>query len=126
MKIIKKANDWNGLRDSVRETSGVGTTEMWVLRDLFGVQRLGRHVNAQISSELAKVGLSHFPEELPMYQHERVRLYVTGGAVDRLYKAMLRVSMNDGSALADDTLIGELANSDANEKLDQIRALVCE
>jgi hypothetical protein len=128
MPVVKCARNWEELIRKVEENDGVATVEMGVIRDLAGYAKLGKHVLADASSQMGARGLGHYPldaENLPLYQHERIRVFKKGSHVDRLYQAMARVSTEDEQAQKDDELIAEIANSEANEKLKAIRKIAC-
>ena len=73
----------------VREHGGVLSVNMGQLRDAVGAGKLGSNVVAEISNGLRERGIRHYPEKLPTYQHEVVRLYEAGSHVGRLVEAVL-------------------------------------
>jgi hypothetical protein len=90
------------------------------LRDGFSYQRLGPNVTSRISSELSGVGLSHAPEALPEDQHSQVLIYRRGKSVEKIVHAVLNPTENGAKTLRD------LTETDANDVLERIKALVCE
>ena len=129
MTIIRTASDWEELKDMVAERGGTAVVTMGVLRDLSGFGKLGRHVNAQAALQMAANGLGHFPfssDEFPVYQHQNIRVFLKGKGVDRLYQRMWRIPEDDRAAARDDQYISDVATSQAREKLDKVKAIVCE
>jgi hypothetical protein len=129
VSIVRAASDWDDLREKVDENGGTAVVTMGVIRTLAGFGKLGRHVNAQAALQMAANGLGHFPfspDEFPVYQHENIRIYLKGKGVDRLYQRMLRIPDDDRVAARDDAFISDVATSQAKEKLDKVKAIVCE
>ena len=108
------------LNELVTRQQGVVTVQMEGLRDALKVKRLGIHVRTQISKRLQGVGLGHFPEPLPLYQDELVRIYKLGSPVAELIQAVLQPSPDH------DDRIRRAGGGDAETILDQVRAIVCE
>ena len=108
------------LNDLVNEQQGVATIQMEALRNAHGVKRLGIHVRTAISNRLKGLGLGHFPEELPQYYWEPVRVYKLGSAVAQLIEAVLKPSPEHDEELRD------AAGGDAEAVLQKVRELVCE
>ncbi len=74
-------------------------------------------------------GLGHYPvsaDDFPLYQHENIRVFLKGGAVDRLYSKMLNIPDDDRESNRDDAFIGEAANRQLRAKIDKIKAIVCD
>lgn len=69
--------------------------------------------------ELLSRGLRHAPDELPVYQHERVRLWLMGSPAGDLIEGVLSVSPSG------DQIIRDAVESDAAEILDKVKELVC-
>ena len=107
------------LKDAVLANSNVLTVTMEDLRDAYGALRSGVNVRKDIAKKLAGVGLGHYPNELPAYQHEQVRVYTLGSPVHDLINAVLDPS--EGS----DEVLRSAAEGEAGEVLAQVRALVC-
>ncbi|MEZ4447760.1 MAG: hypothetical protein R3B72_52270, partial [Polyangiaceae bacterium] len=96
------------------------TTSMETLRNLHNAGRLGVHVVSGIQDRLANHGLGHFPDPLPNYQHEEVRIYKQGTQVAKIVEAVLSPSDRG------DRVLREAANVDTSEKLQKIRELICD
>ncbi|MFY9265732.1 MAG: hypothetical protein WAO61_09955 [Solirubrobacterales bacterium] len=90
------------------------------LRDTLGVKRLGIHVCKEISDKLAGVGLGHSPKDLEPDSWQEVRLFTLGTPVAGVINASLKPG-SDG-----DDVLRESAESEANEILRSVRALVCD
>lgn len=96
----------------------IHVVEMRVLRDAYGVSRLGETIIAGISKELAGYGLGHLPSPLPLLASEEVRLYRRGTAVGDLVSAVL-----EPSAGGDQRLI-EYAQDTDREIVTKIREVL--
>jgi hypothetical protein len=107
------------LNEAAEESDGVVSVEMWQVRDAYGQDRLGIHVRAGIHKALAKLGLGHYPEEVPDRQGETLRVYKLGSPVASLIGAVLTPG-DDG-----DALIREAVGGDDAEIVGKIRELVC-
>ncbi|MBI3648450.1 MAG: hypothetical protein HY240_06870 [Actinobacteria bacterium] len=107
------------LREAVERNQGVLTEPMQEIRDAHGAGRLGIHVRTNISKALKGLGLSHYPEALPEYQHVPVRVYKQGSPVGDLIDAVLNPSPTH-----DDELRQAVSGGDA-ELLRQVRELIC-
>lgn len=107
------------LKELVAANGNVLTVKMEALRNVHGAGKLGVHVRAGISAELHKQGLGHFPDDLPNYYWDEVRLFTQGTQVSRLIEAARAVGEDH------DELIRELVQSDAGETLQKVRELVC-
>ena len=112
-------NNFDDVRSSVEEHDGILSVTMQELRDAHGVGRLGVHVRNAIRRNLANRGIGHFPNELPVYQHERVRLYIQGSQF-----ADCLEDLNELSPEADERL-RDLFVTNYEELIEQIRQLVC-
>lgn len=115
---MASVKSYQELADLVKGRGGVEPIDMGELRDLEGAGKLGRYVRENISKSLAAHGLGHFPEDLPIYQHEFVRVYERNSQIGRVVGAVLHPSTK-----GDDTLRG-LAGSDDRDLLEQVRKLV--
>jgi len=80
---------WDEVKKRVEEAGGVLTTTMDVLRDADGAGKLGVHIRASISRNLAGMGIGHVPAELPANQRDQVRLYKRGTPVGELIECAL-------------------------------------
>jgi len=107
------------LRDAVDAAGGVLTVDMWAVRDAHGAGRLGIHVRTNITKKLRSLGLDHYPDELPGWQEEQVRVYRQGSPVADLIDAVLNPSDTH------DEEIRQAVLGEAQATLDAIRELVC-
>jgi hypothetical protein len=107
------------LKEAVVANGDVLTLPMEALRDAYGAKRAGRIVREDLAKKLAGVGLGHFPDQLPTYQHELVRLYTLGSRIHDLINAV------SGPSEDNDEVLKEAAGGEEAEVLRQVRALVC-
>ncbi len=105
------------VRTAVMNSGDVLTLEMRELRDAYGVDRLGPIVRANITKALSGLGLGHYPQDLPEYQHQLVRLYRLGTQIADLIDAVLTPDPAHDQELRD-AISGDKAT------LDKIRELV--
>src|SRR3954454_5683188 len=89
MPRVGGLTSYEDLRDAVAASEGLLAISMEQLRDIHGAGRLGVHVRDAISSSLARYGLGHFPEELPSYQEQYVRIFQLGTPLADLVHAVL-------------------------------------
>ncbi|WP_371644357.1 hypothetical protein OG974_23420 [Streptomyces sp. NBC_00597] len=108
-----------GLRESVMMDSGLRTVDMGTLRDIQGAGRLGIHVRNAITRSLESHGMGHIPGELPGNQYAEVRLYLLGSPIADIVKAVLSPSSKGDDALRD------MGSFEAQERLRQVREIVC-
>ena len=108
------------LNQLVTQSQGVLTVRMEGLRDALKVRRLGIHVRTEIHRKLQGLGLGHYPPDLPTYQEEPVRVYKLGSPVAELIQALTQPS------LTHDEKLRRAGGGEAEDILNQIRALVCE
>jgi len=113
-------DSYEDLAKAVDSHSHVLSCSMQELRDVHGAGRLGKHVAANISSELERRGLGHVPTELPVAQWDRVRIFRRGTGVARVIDA---VHMCDED---NDEVLRQIGGGDASETLKKIRELVCD
>jgi len=107
------------LKSKVEANQNVLSVKMELLRDIFGVRRLGIHVCTEISRKLAGVGLGHYPDLEPDAWQD-VRVYKLGTPLAELLCAANEPGQEQ------DMVLRKVAQNDAAEVLDQINALVCE
>lgn len=107
------------LKAQVEADQNVRSLKMEVLRDIFGVRRLGIHVCTEISRKLAGAGLGHHPAQLVPDAWEVVRVYKLGTPMAELLQAA-----NDPGT-AEDAVLRGFAQNDSAEVLEQVKALVC-
>jgi hypothetical protein len=117
---MSKIDTYEKLRDAVEANGGVLTIPMGVLRDVHGMDRLGIHVRANISRELAGMGLAHYPRSLPDRQHAHARIYKQGSPVAKIVSAVLTVDPKT------DGLLRKTAMASNDKILDKIRELLDE
>lgn len=111
---------YDDIREDVQQNADVKTFTMGVLRDAHGAGKLGVIVRTNISKELKRRGLNHYPGELPVYQHEPVRVWLMGSPAGDLIEAVFNVSSEA------DNVIRAATQSDAADVLDKVREIVCE
>ncbi|ONM49554.1 hypothetical protein [Nocardia donostiensis] len=109
---------YSELRSAVEDAS-VYTTTMETLKGIQAAGRLGIHVRSAISRALASHGIGHLPPDLPPNQDDEVRLYLLGTPIADVVSAVLSPSERG------DATLRSVASSDAQEKLVQIRDIVC-
>jgi hypothetical protein len=80
---------WQEIKSAVEKNGHVLTFTMEWLLDACGVRNPNGFVRAEISDQLAGLGLGHVPRELPGLPHESVRLYQKGTPVGELIDAVL-------------------------------------
>jgi hypothetical protein len=119
VSIDQRIENMEKLRDLVELNGNVYTINMERLRDAYGAGRLGVHVRDGIRNALARLGLGHYPMELPEYQEKSVRLYRKGTPVGDLIEAVLEVDPK-----YDDRLRHATEGNEINI-LRAIRELVC-
>lgn len=103
----------------IEDNDGIFLTTQEVLRDAHGAERNGKHVREAIRKELASRGIGTMPEDLPIYQHEPVRLYRLGSPTAAVISAVLHPSE------AGDATLRQSVGSQAQEVLNKVRELVC-
>jgi hypothetical protein len=111
---------YEDLRDAVAANQGLLAISMEQLRDIHGAGRLGVHVRDAISGSLQRYGLGHFPEELPAYQEQDVRIYQLGTPLADLVHAVLDPKP------ARDEILRQAAGQSGQDLIRKIRELVCE
>ena len=108
------------LRGEIDDHDGVLCATMARLRDAYGAGKLGSTVVQNISRELAKHGLAHFPPELPADQLQEVLVYRQGTPVADVIHAVASPSPAGAATLR------RVAQSNDAATLARIRELVCE
>jgi hypothetical protein len=106
-----------GWEKSANASGNVLTIEMRDLRDRVGAGKLGKYVVDEISDELKKRGLGH--SNLTLEQWNVVRIWKQGTRVGKFIEAA------STSGHTEDELLRELADSEADDALKQVRSLVC-
>ena len=104
---------------AIDDNDGILMVTQELLRNAHGAERNGRHVREAIQKELASRGIGSLPEDLPVYQHEAVRLYRLGSPTAAVISAVLHPSE------AGDATLRQTTGSDAIDILNQVRELVC-
>lgn len=112
-------NTFEELKAAVEANQNVLSVKMEILRDIFGVRRLGIHVCTEISRKLSGVGLGTFPETLEPDAWVTVRVFKLGSPMGELLSAANRPGE------AEDRLLRAAAENDASETVGKIKALVC-
>jgi hypothetical protein len=113
------AVNYEELRQTVAAEGGLHTVDMGTLRDIQGAGRLGIHVRDSITRSLESHGMGHIPGDLPSNQYDEVRLYLLGGPIADIVKAVLSPSAKGDEALR------AVGGSEAQEQLRMIREIVC-
>ncbi len=114
---------WDEIKQSVENNGNLRTFTMEPLRNAHGFERLSRRACLDISKVLAGMGLGHVPQELPLFQHEQVRLYKRGTQVGDLIETVLAPGELNDKKLIDQ--IGD-ATDDYATIVEKIRELVAE
>ncbi len=100
---------------------GLKVLPMWQLRDAAGWDKLGARVVVDIANLLAQYGMATLPAgaQLPVSQHDSVRVYSQRSRIGSLIEAVLQPSGKG------DQVLREAATNDAGDVLDRIRTIVC-
>ena len=118
---VGKYQDGAALRAAVEENGNLLTVTMEDIRRAEGQYgKLGPHVQVKLGQWLANEGMGAFPPNLKRYQYEEIRVYRSGTGMANVVAAVLEPSKNGDTELR--KYVSE--DSDAQEKLDQIRAIV--
>ena len=119
--------DFSELKACVERNSGLLTETMASLRDAQGASKLGRYIVEGIIDNLKQQGLKAYPSDLPLLQHECVRVYTAGTPISKLFDAVMTLEAWDDmdANYEADQVIREMVDGEAQETLKQIRALVC-
>jgi hypothetical protein len=120
MVMEVKTNPFDDLKRRVQSEGGVLTLPAWEIRDMYGAGRLGAIVRENISRELRRQGLGHYPAEIPGDQYKHIRIYEQGSRVEDLIEAVLDPN-EDGDRILRDAVGGAEAE---RALLDQIRSLL--
>lgn len=112
---------YDELDQAVKAQGDILTCGMGTLRDMHGAGKLGTHVVANISDELERRGLGHYPTDLPVNQWENVKIYRRGSQVGNFIRALGSFEAKD-----DDLLRSLTGKNSPNEVLKKIRELVCD
>lgn len=112
-----KRQRFDDLANKVVSSGNVLTTDMRDLRDRVGAGKLGKYVVDEISDELKKRGLGH--SILTLDQWSPVRVWKQGTRVGKFIEAASTPGHTE------DEMLRELADSQADDLLKQIRSLVC-
>ena len=95
---VKEFKTVQDLLESVKKCGAVSVPASQI-RDIFGFGRLGVHVRNQISEELEKAGLTHYPDVFPGNQYTFVRVVQTNSPVDQIIQAAVNQSPKTDSIL---------------------------
>ncbi len=77
------------IKESIIANGNVKTFTMQVLRDAVGAERLGNQIRANISTQLAGMGIGHVPETVPNDQTATIRLYIKGTSAGNMIDTIL-------------------------------------
>jgi hypothetical protein len=121
----RRRENFAKLAAEIDAEGGISPVEMRRLRDAHLEGKLGVNNVVRIANHLSKAGIGVLPpltasRSLPREQNETVILYTEKSKVGEIVEAVRRPS-SPGVRL-----LREVARTDANEILDQIRSLVCE
>lgn len=105
--------------DAVENNGDVLSVKVEALRLAYGAGKMGKHVAASISDELAGLGINHWPDPLPIYSYESVRLYKSGSQIARILVAAMTAGEDE------DELLREVATGEDAATVRRIRELVC-
>jgi len=100
------------------EAEGVGTFEMWQLRDAMGYSKLGSNVVDEISEELNRRGIGHVPEDLGLSQYDKARLYLRSTPIGKFLDMAIAPSYEG------DIKLRESETDASREILDKIRRIL--
>jgi hypothetical protein len=106
---------WQDLDTDVRANGGVLHVGMWDLRRISGYRRLKVNVVRYISDELAGIGLSHLPVELPRDQNEYVMVYKVGSEASAVINAVINAVHNGSGSEEATRALRKLNTSEAIE-----------
>jgi hypothetical protein len=115
----KRFKTFEELASLVDRNRGVFTIMMEELRNAYGAGKLGVHIRTGMSDKLRSLGLDHLPEELPLFQEGKARIYRKGSPVGKLIEAVTRLSEDQ------DQILREAAGGDDTVVIQKIRELVC-
>lgn len=107
------------VKDAVEQNGNVLSVKVETLRLAYGAGKMGKHVASSISAELAGLGINHSPDTLPIYSHEKVRLFKSGSRVAEIIAAVMALEDED------DELLREVATGEDAAVVRRIRELVC-
>jgi hypothetical protein len=108
------------LLEKIDAHEGIFSFSMEDVRNAYGSERLGVNVRAGITQKLKRLGIGHYPRNLPEYQDQAVRLFRLGSPIEELINAALRISRGN------DAILRKAAGGDAEKVLRQVRELVCD
>jgi hypothetical protein len=109
---------YDDLAVMLNRDDGVKIMVMRDLRDIHGAERLGIHVRDNISKELARRGLAHFPQALPDSQTANVGIFKQGTPIAAVIGAVLHPEPDKEQVLR------SAASGRAERILEKIRELV--
>ncbi|MBP2304760.1 hypothetical protein GBZ48_10520 [Azospirillum melinis] len=106
------------LDNLIDENNGVVSCNMRSLRDCYNVAKLGVHVARQISRDLNNRGLGHFPEDLPINQWDRVRVFKKASKLGAIIESLS--SLDEES----DDILREVNGGNGDETLRKVKAMI--
>lgn len=107
------------LREAVENEGDLIAVPMWVVRDAYGAERLGKIVRQNIATALANEGLGSVPMDVPDRQYEIVRIYRLGTGVAQIIDAVLKPTTEG------DVRLRSASSSEALQQINRIREIVC-
>jgi len=107
------------LREAVENEGDLLAVPMWVVRDAYGAERLGKIVRQNIATALANEGLGSVPMDVPDRQYEIVRIYRLGTGVAQIIDAVLKPTTEG------DVRLRSASSSEALQQINRIREIVC-
>jgi hypothetical protein len=69
------SNEYGYLLDMISNNGGFLTIDMGYLKEITGHNTINKKTNKIIKKSLSKKGISHHPNDLPLHQNNKVRLY---------------------------------------------------
>ena len=109
------------LANDVTSKDGLLICTMEDLREGYEAGRLGPNVVKGIADKLHEHGLSYFPPgDLPMSQHETVRIYRQGSTIADVVNAILHPTEKG------DRTLREICSGTDRDVLQRVKELVCD
>jgi len=112
--------EYTEIKENLESNGNILTVTMLELRDASKNGKLGVHVRDEISKTLAGMGLGHVPTELPLYQHEPVRLYKRGTAIGEVIELVLAPGESNDKKLKDQFSDESVSYADIIEKIREL------
>jgi hypothetical protein len=93
------SDEYGNLLDMISNNGGFLTIEMNFLRQISGHHRLSTKVNNTIKKALYKRGISHHPNDLPLNNNKKIRLYIKSSTAGSIINSILNVSNQEDSVI---------------------------